>query len=105
MEGLALGLLREKYRNMRHLIILALATMALASSCAERGCTDPTAANYSETAEIDDGFCCYDGYCSIDCPSSNRTGALCNDGTTSSSTGGGTCSGHDGVSCWYCNCY
>ncbi len=29
-----------------------------------------------------------------------RTGAICNDGSTSSSTGSGTCSGHGGVSEW-----
>ena len=30
-----------------------------------------------------------------------RTGALCNDGTTSSATGRGACSHHGGVKCWY----
>lgn len=37
-----------------------------------------------------------------DNPSSNpvRTGAVCKDGTSSSATGRGACSGHGGVSCW-----
>ncbi len=30
------------------------------------------------------------------------TGAVCNDGTTSTSTGSGTCSGHGGVKAWKC---
>jgi hypothetical protein len=30
-----------------------------------------------------------------------RTGALCNDGTTSGATGRGACSHHNGVKCWY----
>ncbi len=30
----------------------------------------------------------------------HRTGALCNDGTTSTATGSGACSHHGGVSCW-----
>jgi hypothetical protein len=29
-----------------------------------------------------------------------RVGALCNDGTSSSATGRGTCSHHGGVNCW-----
>jgi hypothetical protein len=33
-----------------------------------------------------------------------RCGAVCNDGTTSSATGGGACSRHGGVSQWtYCD--
>lgn len=38
-----------------------------------------------------------------DCPPESRTGAICNDGTTSSATGSGACSGHGGVSNWLCN--
>jgi hypothetical protein len=37
------------------------------------------------------------------CPGSTgttRVGAICNDGTSSSSTGSGTCSRHGGVRCW-----
>jgi hypothetical protein len=30
-----------------------------------------------------------------------RTGAKCDDGTTSSATGSGACSGHQGVNCWF----
>ncbi len=41
--------------------------------------------------------------CDINCPVSRRTGARCKDGTESVSTGRGTCSGHGGVECWYCN--
>ena len=32
-----------------------------------------------------------------------RTGAQCNDGTTSDATGRGACSSHDGVKCWFYN--
>jgi hypothetical protein len=38
-----------------------------------------------------------------DSSSPNRTGAVCNDGTTSSSVGSGTCSSHGGVKYWLCN--
>ena len=38
-----------------------------------------------------------------DCPASERTGAVCNDGTTSTATGSGACSGHGGVDHWICN--
>jgi hypothetical protein len=31
-----------------------------------------------------------------------RTGAICNDGTTSTATGSGACSGHGGVKEWIC---
>lgn len=41
--------------------------------------------------------------CDIDCPVSRRTGARCQDGSESASIGRGTCSGHGGVECWYCN--
>jgi hypothetical protein len=33
----------------------------------------------------------------------NRVGAVCNDGTRSSSVGSGTCSQHGGVDYWLCN--
>lgn len=33
-------------------------------------------------------------------PSAFRVGARCKDGTTSTATGSGACSSHDGVSCW-----
>jgi hypothetical protein len=47
--------------------------------------------------------CCdEDEDCDIDCPADQRTGALCQDGTESDSTGSGACSGHGGVDCWYC---
>ena len=32
----------------------------------------------------------------------DRVGAKCNDGTSSSSTGSGTCSSHGGVAYWIC---
>lgn len=31
-----------------------------------------------------------------------RTGAICNDGTTSTATGSGACSSHGGVKEWIC---
>jgi hypothetical protein len=39
-----------------------------------------------------------------DCQSdpSKRSGAKCKDGTTTSATGSGACSGHGGVSVWQC---
>ncbi len=36
-----------------------------------------------------------------DCPN-GRSGAVCKDGTTSSATGSGACSGHGGVDRWIC---
>lgn len=39
---------------------------------------------------------------SSDCTASDRTGAVCKDGTTTSSTGSGACSGHGGVERWIC---
>jgi len=93
---------------MKHAIFLFLSLSfccLIFNGCASQGCTDPTASNYQVDAEQDDGSCCYDGFCDIDCPASYRTGCLCNDGTTSNSTGSGACSGHGGVYCWYCNCY
>jgi hypothetical protein len=38
-----------------------------------------------------------------DCPASQRTGAICNDGTTTTATGSGACSSHGGVRSWICN--
>ena len=50
-------------------------------------------------------FSCDDteGTSSCDASSPNRTGAVCKDGTTSSSVGSGTCSSHGGVDHWICN--
>lgn len=36
-----------------------------------------------------------------DCPN-GRSGAICNDGTSSSATGSGACSSHGGVNYWIC---
>jgi hypothetical protein len=36
-----------------------------------------------------------------DCPN-GRSGAVCNDGTSSSATGSGACSSHGGVKNWIC---
>ena len=85
--------------------VLAFAAWAWLASCGDagiEGCTDPAAFNYTEDASSDDGSCCYS--CFLDCPSELRTGALCNDGTTSGATGGGACSNHGGVECWFCEC-
>lgn len=38
-----------------------------------------------------------------DSSSPNRIGAMCKDGTRSSSVGSGTCSSHGGVDYWICN--
>lgn len=37
-----------------------------------------------------------------DANSSNRIGAMCQDGTRSNSVSSGTCSGHGGVDYWIC---
>jgi hypothetical protein len=37
-----------------------------------------------------------------DCPASDRTGAMCKDGTSSTATGSGACSNHGGVDYWKC---
>ena len=34
---------------------------------------------------------------------SKRVGCMCNDGTQSTATGSGACSGHGGVDYWLCN--
>jgi hypothetical protein len=47
--------------------------------------------------------CKEDSVSSGDCPASQRTGAVCNDGSSSSATGSGACSGHGGVKYWLCN--
>jgi len=46
--------------------------------------------------------CKNDPVSSGDCPASERTGAICNDGTSSSATGSGACSSHGGVKQWIC---
>ena len=47
---------------------------------------------------------CPPGPCDASCINSYKSGAMCNDGTTSSSTGSGTCSGHNGVNYWLHTC-
>ena len=37
-----------------------------------------------------------------DCAPADRTGAVCKDGSTSTATGSGACSGHGGVDYWIC---
>lgn len=37
-----------------------------------------------------------------DCPPSDRIGAVCKDGTSSTATGSGACSHHGGVDYWKC---
>lgn len=41
------------------LLLLAVASLAVATSCKKKGCTDQTALNYSEEAKKDDGSCIY----------------------------------------------
>jgi hypothetical protein len=41
------------------LLLLAVASLAVATSCKKEGCTDQTALNYSEEAKKDDGSCFY----------------------------------------------
>ncbi len=61
------------------------------------GCMDVNAYNYNNNATED---CC----CQYECDGVNtlRVGAVCNDGTTSTATGSGACSHHDGVNYWLC---
>ena len=42
------------------LIIVSLMLMLALAGCTKRGCTDPTAKNYDESAKKDDGSCIYD---------------------------------------------
>lgn len=43
----------------RKLILLAVVSIAIMTSCKKEGCTDPTATNYNEKAKKDDGSCMY----------------------------------------------
>lgn len=47
--------------------------------------------------------CAKDPVSSGDCAPEHRTGAVCNDGTTSTATGSGACSHHGGVKRWLCD--
>lgn len=51
-----------------------------------------------EDVEIDEPF--FSDTTKLTKPKSMRTGAVCNDGSISSATGGGACSGHGGVKHW-----
>lgn len=42
-----------------YLFILGIASTLIATSCKKKGCTDPNATNYSESAKKDDGSCTY----------------------------------------------
>ena len=44
---------------MRLLLLLLIAGGLTITSCKRKGCTDPTAVNYSEKAKKDDGSCNY----------------------------------------------
>ena len=45
---------------MRKQILMSLLVLPLIFSCKKQGCTDPTAINYSESAEQDNGTCNYE---------------------------------------------
>jgi putative iron-regulated protein len=47
--------------SLKTTISLMACVLLLLSSCKERGCTDPNAANYNADAELDDGSCRYEG--------------------------------------------
>lgn len=42
-----------------NIFLISALTIGLATSCKKKGCTDPTAENYSQEAEKDDGSCTY----------------------------------------------
>jgi len=59
---------------MKNALIFTLTIIALiftTSSCGNKGCTDPLAANYLEEANKDDGSCEYAPTIMIDSPNSN----------------------------------
>src|SRR5690554_5419654 len=88
------------YPKKRILNVLAMTFMVFGmvfffSSCKKKGCTDPTACNYSPSADKDDGTCNYDCY---------NVGSSSGGSSSSSSGGGGgglctnTCTyAYDGV--------
>ena len=47
---------------------------------------------------------CPPGPCDSSCINAYKSGAVCNDGSPSTSTGSGTCSGHGGVNYWVYTC-
>ena len=47
---------------MRKQILMSLLVLPLIFSCKKQGCTDPTAINYNQHAEQDDGTCEYQNY-------------------------------------------
>jgi len=86
------------YHQVRDLIILVLIALVVISSY--QACNNgenPTSPTYSSspTESSSSGT-------SGDCPN-GRSGAVCNDGTTSTATGSGACSHHGGVKYWLCN--
>jgi hypothetical protein len=77
----------KEIRDLIFLILITLSTVFVYQAC-NKDSDSPTSSSSSSS--------------SGNCPN-GRSGAVCNDGTTSTATGSGACSQHGGVKNWLCN--
>lgn len=71
------------------LIALLLSSCVISFSCSKEDSKSPASSSSNSSSD-----------CQTD--ASKRRGAVCKDGTTSTATGSGACSGHGGVNYWLC---